>query len=181
MPQFDWSMMDAIVPVVLQHVKGCIIEIGMGVSTSILYTHAEDANVRLFSCDIHPRALPLGQYHVVLGMKSEQMMDEYDRIFDGSRPAVVFIDGLHEANTVRKEVAFFLSKLLVGGIIFMHDTLPKGDSDLRPGRCGDVYKVRQELERNPEVDVLTWPYTANGYGLTMVRKKPQGDIPVYRQ
>ena len=54
--------------------------------------------------------------------------------------------------------------------MFLHDTFPHYEKLLSDGKAGDVYKVRQELEKNPDIDVFTWPYTANSFGLTMVMK-----------
>ena len=42
--------------------------------------------------------------------------------------------------------------------------------DINGWNPGDVFYARQELERNPEVDVFTWPYSAIDQGLTMVMK-----------
>ena len=87
---------------------------------------------------------------------------------------MVFIDGEHTYETVRIELDFFLPRLAYGGVIFLHDTFPAQERLLekdKDGRKpGDVYRARQELERNPDVDVVTFPYTALGQGLTMVLK-----------
>ena len=40
LPRGGWTMMDAIVPEVLKHIHGPIVEIGMGESSEILSNHA---------------------------------------------------------------------------------------------------------------------------------------------
>ena len=56
--------------------------------------------------------------------------------------------------------------------MFLHDTMPAFKRSIEPDskgyNPGDIYKVRQELERMPEYDVFTWPYSANNMGLTMI-------------
>jgi hypothetical protein len=175
-PKGGWSMMDAIVPEILEKVAGPIVEIGMGESTRILTDHAYQNDRKLYSCDIQMGGMftvfdkPLFDNHICFIGRSEDFIKQYD----GDDPAVVFIDGEHTYETVKVEIDFFLPRLRVGGVIFMHDTFPQEErllvTDDKGEKPGDIYKVRQELERNPEVDVLTWPYTANNVGLTMVLK-----------
>lgn len=175
-PKGGWSMMDVIVPEILRKVEGPVIEIGMGESTDILADHAYEHQRKLYSCDIQMGGMfkvfdkPLYDNHICFIGRSEDFIKQYD----GEDPAVVFIDGEHKYETVKMEVDFFLPRLREGGVIFMHDTFPQEERLLEIDgdgqKPGDIYKVRQELERNPEVDVLTWPYTANNVGLTMVLK-----------
>ena len=65
----------------------------------------------------------------------------------------------------------------------MHDTMPQHERQIKVHEKGfspgDVYKMRQELERMPEVDVFTWPYSAANMGLTMVMKHNK-DRPYWR-
>lgn len=70
---------------------------------------------------------------------------------------VIFIDGLHHADQVEKDIINALDRLNEGGIIVCHDMLPTTKSmqeiPLRPDHCewtGDCYKawVKLRQERN---------------------------------
>jgi len=168
-----WDIMGSMVPSILKHCPGDIIEIGMGESTTILAHCAQRAGVNLYSCDLKIGGMfevfdkELFQNHHCYIGRSEDFMKEYV----GS-PSIVFIDGEHLCDTVRKEVSFFLPIMRVGGVMFLHDTMPMFEKNITPDSKGyspgDIYKVRQELERDSRYDVFTWPYSANNMGLTMV-------------
>ena len=175
-----WTMMDAIVPEVLKFIPGPIVEIGMGESSEILANHAYRMGRKLYSCDIQMGGMfkvfdkPLFNDHICFIGKSEEFIEGFQ-----DTPAIVFIDGEHTYETVKMEVDYFLPRLLYNGVMFMHDTFPHCfRMTQRDDRCPDgqkpedIYRVRQELERNPDIDVLTWPYTALSVGLTMVLKHP---------
>ena len=181
LPKGGWAILDALVPEILKNIEGPIVEIGMGESSTVLADHAHQQGRILYSCDVKMGGIfnvfeePLFEEHICYIGRSE----EFIKTFDGV-PAVVFIDGEHTYETVKMEVDYFLPILAEGGVLFMHDTFPfqerliqKDDIGCKPG---DIYKVRQELERNPDIDVLTWPYTALNVGLTMVLKhKPNSE------
>jgi len=65
-----WDIMDTIIPKVLKYVPGCIVEIGMGESTTIFADHAYQAGVALYSCDLEMGGMfkvfdrPLFENHV---------------------------------------------------------------------------------------------------------------------
>ena len=184
MPLGSWDIMDALVPKILKYNPADIVEIGMGESTQVFAQHAQEYGVKLFSCDIKMGGMfrvfdkQLFPNHVCYIGKSEDFIRQYR-----GRPAIVFLDGEHKAETVRKEVEFFLPILLPEGVMFLHDTMPQHERqtevDEKGWSPGDVYLVRQELERNPDVDVFTWPYSAHGMGLTMIMKHPE-DRPYWR-
>jgi hypothetical protein len=173
----SWDILDALVPRILWHKPGHIVEIGMGESTEILANHASKARVNLYSCDIEMGGMfkvfekPLYKGHVCFVGTSENFIETFDFDF---RPSIVFIDGAHNYEIVKKEIDFFLPLLIDEGILFMHDTFPIKEDHIVPDKYGrkpgDIYKVRQELERNPDMDVFTWPYSALGVGFTMVMK-----------
>lgn len=178
-----WIIMDNLVGIILSYVPGCIVEIGVGSSTWVLCRHAEKAKVKFYSCDIDKgrcawikRELP---YVDVFCGNSFKFMKQFDDI-----PSVVFLDGNHKYPVVSKEAEFFLGKLKVGGVLFMHDTMPwertyenrKAEGKEEP----DTYLVRKELEKREDLEVFTWPYTAVYCGLTMVLKKDMTQ-PVYRR
>lgn len=180
LPKGGWTIMDAIVPEILYNIPGPIVEIGMGESSEILANHAHQNSRKLYSCDLQMGGMfnafdkPLFDGHICFIGKSEEFIKGFKET-----PAIVFIDGEHTYETVKMEVDYFLPKLVYNGVMFMHDTFPHSfrltqkDENYPVGqKPEDIYRVRQELERNPDIDVLTWPYTAQNVGLTMVLKHP---------
>lgn len=165
-----WSILEHLVPIIVFFRPYCIVEIGAGASTIYLARIAEQYGVKLYSCDKSPRKNKVyHKNHIFIQKFSEDFMKEFD-----DTPSVVLIDGDHRYDTAKKEFDFFFDKLVPGGVIFLHDTMPPKEEFLTDTACSDVYKLRQELEGRPEkMDVFTWPYTAGYMGLTMVMKKEE--------
>jgi hypothetical protein len=113
-------------------------------------------------CDVTDcrEALPAGArfWH----MSSDRFFAEYD----GSTPHVVFIDGGHSHEQAKRDFENAFDVTVPGGAVFIHDTWPREDADHEPGRCGTVYRLREELERG-EHQVFTWTRFP---GLTVVAK-----------
>ena len=191
--QFEsfWSVVDVLTPIILSNVKGSIIEIGMGNSTTMLLRHANKYDRILMSCDTSDKVISkveknIKKYglnndkHFIYQIKSWFFIDQLKemKIEDKNPldylPAIVFIDGNHYYETVKVEIDYFLSILQQNAMIFMHDTYPQKhyyDSKIRLGRKCDTYKVRLYLESRKDLFTFTWPYTASYCGLTMVMKK----------
>ncbi len=177
-----WSMLNALVGIVLRYVRGCVVEIGTsygdGVrekrkSTTINGDHAKLFNRHFNTCDIRKQVVIDYEKHHHFGMSSLEFIRRYDELV-GENPAVVFLDGNHDYNCVIEEVKFFFTRLNTGGMIFMHDTMPKKKKALINSACSDSYRVRQELETWTDVaDCFTWFYTARNCGLTMINKKEE--------
>jgi len=125
---------------------------------------------------------PLFYDHICYIGRSEEFIKEFKEFKE--TPAIVFIDGEHIYETVKMETDFFLPLLADEGVMFLHDTFPHSEylleKDPKEQKAGDVYALRQDLERNPDIDVFTWPYTALGAGLTMVMKHKK-DRPYWMQ
>ena len=172
-----WPLLDALVPIILFYRPHCIVEIGAGESTSVLAKIAEKFGVKLYSCDKSPRKNKVYfEDHIFVQKMSVDFMDEFD-----DTPAVVLIDADHSYKMAKMEFDFFFDKLVPGGVIFLHDTMPPTEEYINPTACHDVYKLRQELEhRTDEMDCFTWPYTAEWCGLTMVIKKEE-DRPYWEK
>jgi hypothetical protein len=87
--------------------------------------------------------------------------------------ALAFIDGWHSYDQVKKDFYNTLKYLVKDGYIFLHDTWPPNHEEwIDENHCGDVYRFREELERDPAFDVLTLTRgTAMGVGLTIVRRR----------
>lgn len=167
----DWMIMGRLAKPILENVKGCVMEIGLGPSSIVLHRCAVKHGVEYHGCD---------RKHSVcdwaIGQGIEKVYKMKSEIFLPLVPAPIamaFIDGTHNAKYVLPEVAAVLNKLAVGGVLFMHDTYPPEEWAHESGKkhCGNVYKVRQVLEKDNSLYTFTWPYTATKCGLTMVMKK----------
>lgn len=91
-----------------------------------------------------------------------------DKKFD-----IIFIDGLHEFDQVRRDISNSLLSLNEGGVIFLHDCMPS--SYLRQavprsvGRWnGDVWKNIVEIRTKKDLDTYVC-YADNGLGLILKR------------
>lgn len=169
----EWIILDRVVDIILENVEGCIVDIGMGMSTQVLAEYAEKYNREQYSCDIlkvvAQKFGKLHKKHFTFVGSSIEFIEQFV-----GNVAIVFLDGNHAYEIVKQEVEFFLSVMSLYGVIFMHDTYPPEKKIAKSGRrCGTVYKLRQELEERKDLWTFTWPYKtqAQGCGLTMVMKK----------
>lgn len=176
-----WALMGPIAMTILAHQTGPIVDIGAGSSTLFLALIAQRFKVKLYTCDIKMGGMwelfdkPLFPDHTIYIGKSEDFIKEFD-----DEPMIVYIDGQHDYEVIKMEGDFFLSKMPVGGILLMHDTFPHHEHFLQADPYPhDVYKYRQDLERNPEVDVLSFPYPEITAGLTMVMKHTPNEDRLY--
>lgn len=171
----DWAVIDALVPIVLSHIQGCVVEIGLGNSTLILNKYAKQFGRKHYACDAKLRVCSWvtnnidSKELVIRNCKSFAFIKDFN-----DTPAIVFLDGNHSYATVKQETDFFLDKLAYGGMMFLHDTyLCKRwyDRYKAKGKESDTYKIRQDLEKNASVYTMTFPYTAAYCGLTIALKK----------
>ena len=86
----------------------------------------------------------------------------------------VFIDGLHEYSQVRKDIKNSLDFLNNGGIIFLHDCLPRSYFEQAMPRSqhlwtGDVWKAIVEFRTKEEVDICVGLLDM-GLGIIVKRK-----------
>jgi len=163
-----WSILKALVPIILYYRPYPIVEIGAGSSTIYLAREAEKFNVKLYSCDKSPRKNRVYfKGHTFIQKFSRDFIAE----FDDYPVSIVLIDADHAYDVAKMEFEFFFDKLIPGGMIFLHDTMPPSEEFLTPTACYDVYKLRQELEKRTDLDCFTFPYTAGFMGLTMVGKR----------
>jgi len=175
----DWRIIEQLGGIILENAEGCIFEIGLGKSTHIFLKFAKDFNRDLYCFDYKSRKTDWAKERgakVFLG-ESITFLDQFPDI----PVAMGLIDGNHRYGNVIQELDCFLPKLTYGGIIFLHDTYPSKERWIKENgtRCGNVYKLRQELEIRKDVRIFTWPYTAANCGLTMVMKK-EPNRPYYR-
>ena len=88
-------------------------------------------------------------------MTSDQFFDKYNDTFD-----IIFIDGLHIFEQVRKDIKNSLNILNHNGIILVHDCLPKKNRDQMVPRShenwnGDVWKAIVECRTLENIDTYT--------------------------
>lgn len=186
---YTWDLLKNLSNIVLDNTefteskRGCIVDIGMGVSTAVLSQLSMHHSRHHFSCDIkHKIYFKYKKYcenylwHPLV-CDSFLFLELLPNIFKkyNTRPVIVFIDGAHKYRTVLKEVHFFLKWLIPGGIIFLHDTYPPCEEWVsnKGFKCGDVYRVRQKLEKNKNLYTFTWTYkkSSQNCGLTMITNK----------
>lgn len=181
----DWIVVERLGDIVLSNVEGCIVEIGMGYSTIVLSQLAKKHNRKHYACDIKEtkciwakESTEVAQENLIIyHEKSSRFIYRFKDI-----PALVFIDGNHYYKYVKPETEFFVNLLNPGGMIFLHDThIHKKHYDRyeQKGKKTEAYMVRQELEKDPRVGCLTFPYTASNCGLTVAIKK-ESDRPFYQ-
>lgn len=163
-----WSILEALVPIIVYHRPYPIVEIGAGSSTFYLARVAEQFHVKLYSCDKSPRKNKVYfKDHIFVQKFSGDFMAE----FTDWPVSVVLIDADHRYEVAKMEFDFFYDKLIPGGVIFLHDTMPPAEEYLTDTACSDVYRLRQELEKRDNLECITYPYTAGFMGLTQIIKK----------
>ena len=96
---------------------------------------------------------------------------------------VIFIDGLHVYEQVRRDVLNALRHVSVGGWIVLHDMFPRNWVEEHVPRIstlwvGDMWKVALELARSPDVD---FKILSIDYGVGVLRiPKERPSIPDLR-
>jgi hypothetical protein len=86
---------------------------------------------------------------------------------------IIFIDGLHEYEQVKKDINNSLLFLNDYGVIFLHDCMPMNFISLAVPRAralwnGDVWKNIVESRTKPEIDTYVI-YADNGVGMILKR------------
>jgi hypothetical protein len=98
------------------------------------------------------------------------MCEGGDRTF-----SLIFIDGLHHANQVKKDFENALACLAPGGFIVLHDCNPPTEATTCVPRgaqrewCGDVYKFACSLQEYSGIDFITADFD---YGCAVVWRDP---------
>jgi hypothetical protein len=95
--------------------------------------------------------------------KSEYLVkltsDEYFSSKNNTKFDIIFIDGLHEAEQVKRDIENSLKHLSEGGVIILHDCNPPLYEHTTTGidGCwtGDVYKTAINMNANPLVHFYT--------------------------
>lgn len=173
---------------------GEIVEIGCGESSIYLSNVARKFNRRIFHCDIapdkiiNPLTVPGYMYPEELNISERNRLYTYknssffmgssNELFDvhlsGVSLALTFIDGDHLYEQAKKDFDNAMALTVDNGYAILHDVNPPSDQYLSPdSACGDVYRLRQDIEKDERYDSLTLVHgTAMDVGLLLVRKKP---------
>jgi len=172
-----WPVIDDLATIILAKTSGCVVEIGMGHSTCILARHAQNFRRHMYSCDKDPNFEKWYCYsgHRIFIGSDKDFMNQFE-----DTPSLVFLDGPHDYDSVIMEAKFFLERMTINGVLFIHDTYPPSEEHLRLTACGDAYRVRQELEKMEDIQVFTWPHSIIGSGLTMALKEEK-NRPFYQR
>lgn len=201
-PEFPFSVQDrwdrmgflgAFAHYVISCMPGAIAEVGCGESSIYLGHVARLYGRKIYHCDIAAdkilNPLTVDGYMTVVGQdlrenppqgwfnidRSTFFIGASDEFFAQitDELALTFIDGDHNYAQAKKDFINALVRTVDNGYILLHDTYPPSLEYTHEARCGDVYRLRQEIEAMPEVDCLTLTHgAAMGVGLTIVRKKP---------
>ena len=171
---------------VLSCTSGDILEIGVGESSIYLSALAKKWNRKIYYCDISPSKII--NPRTVKGYLNEEhgifFMDESDKFFKEvqiSPIALAFIDGDHSYEQVKKDFLNLIPLVVDNGYIILHDIYPPSEDYIHENACGEVYKLRQQIEKDDSLDCITLTRgCAMGVGFTIVRKKPK-DRPYYQQ
>jgi len=174
-----WGLLGILSDYVLSYTHGNIIEIGV-CETSIYFTQlSQKYNRKVYHCDVQQsvivncKTVPgyFGPNSEVYCLGSDEFFKTVQ--FDGQM-ALIFIDGDHLYEQVKKDFDNALKLLAPNGYIFLHDTAPPDEEWIGETRCGTVYKLRREIEANPEFDIFTFRNSAWDVGLSMVRRRING-------
>jgi hypothetical protein len=147
--------------VALSYEECCYIEIGVEHGTSINVVAPCCREVH--GCDVADRSGSLPSRTRFWHMSSDEFFDRYE----GSPPDLIFIDGGHAYDQVRRDYENALALLAPGGTIALHDTWPGSEAEKAPDRCGDVWRLEAEIAE-PKLTFAVHP------GLTLVRPGREG-------
>ena len=106
----------------------------------------------------------------IITMKSDEFFSEYNDHVD-----IIFVDGDHSYQQVKKDVTAALKHLKKGGCVVMHDTCPQDEKYAGIEWCGDPWKVVTELRNSRKhLTFETYPFD---HGITVIRKTSKANQP----
>jgi hypothetical protein len=185
--QVDWhntAIVGMLADFVLRFIDGAILEIGTGVSSIYLTALAKKFNREIYYCDIESckiiNPLSVKGYLAENGHFYVGTSDEMFAKNEIPKLAFTFIDGGHTYEQAKKDF-WNAEKLTVeNGYILMHDTYPPSADYTTENTCGDVYRFRQEIEKDTRFDCLTFVGSDGYVASTLIRKKPE-NRPYYQE
>jgi len=169
----------------LNYLSGDILEIGCGTSTIFLTALAEKYKRQIYYCDyegckiINPASVK-GHMSETYGHFYLCPSDDMFAKNEVTPLAFTFIDGGHTYEQAKNDF-WNAEKLTVpNGYIAMHDTYPPTEHYVDFQACGDVYRFRQEIEKDKRFDVITLVGRESYVPITLIRKKPL-NRPYYQE
>lgn len=93
---------------------------------------------------------------------SDEFFATNEKSFD-----LIYIDGDHSSDQVRKDLKNSLEFLNPKGIIVMHDIAPSSRSETSPRSAGDAYKIFMEIRKHPHLQAFTY-FFRNGDAVGVV-------------
>ena len=175
----DWAVIDLLADFILSNAEGDVFEIGFGRSTWILNQYTAHHNRIHFICDTNWKKIDKANKKLKNVSTFVGKSLDYIKKLKNFPIAIAMIDGEHIYETVISELDYILPNLSKNGVIFIHDTYPSHEDWVSDNNTfsGNVYKVRQELEKRDDLQIFTWPYGASykdvECGLSMVMKKEE--------
>jgi SAM-dependent methyltransferase len=130
---------------------------------------ADGENINRIDCATRRGVDPLGEY--ALAMESDEYFAQYDDSFD-----CIFVDGLHHAEQVYRDIQQALEHLNPGGSILCHDLYPKNEAMQRVPReveewTGDCWRAWLRLRHErPDLRMLV---IDTDYGVGLIRRGTQ--------
>ena len=82
---------------------------------------------------------------------SDDFFKQSEKMFD-----LIYIDGDHQSDQVRKDLVNSLKALKPGGVIVMHDIAPASRTETNPRSSGDAFKIFMEIRKNPHLQAYTY-------------------------
>lgn len=198
-----FGMLGVLGDMILKSLPGTnIVEIGTGESSIYLTQLARLHNRQIFYCDeakgkitnpmtvrgyLHEDTVLVTGSPYPLDYRNNQGVayvgtsDDFFENIKLPQIGLAFIDGEHHYEYVKRDFENIFKYLVPDGYIFLHDTYPYNEDLVLGDYCADSYKMRQELEKDPRVDVFTFTkMVACNVGFCMVRRKPE-NRPYYQQ
>lgn len=172
-----WGLLGVLCDYILSNRNGHILEIGCGESSIYFSKLAEKHNCLCYHVEysksgVHNMSYTNGYFgknSKIFNMKSDEFFEKDFISKSGNKLSLAFIDGDHEYEQVKRDFNNTLLNMEKRGYIFLHDTCPPDESWCVPHKCGNVYRLRQEIEKEMGIHSFTFKNTAFGVGLTMVR------------
>ena len=150
-----------IIPVICSSVQ-CKLYLELGAQFGSTLNKVTTKGIRAVGVDIKKQWM-IGHFEFF-----EESTDKFFTHFN-EKPDVIFIDGDHSFESVKKDFINSLNILNEYGIIFLHDTDPYTESYLTLDYCGDAYKIIDWIKENyKDLDVIT--LQADEPGLTIVKR-----------
>jgi len=171
-----WGLVGVLSDCVLNYVSGDLLEIGICETSIFLSELAMKHNRKIYHCDYSKSLIEnmknTSGYFCENSVIYRGTSDDFFKSkIVKSNIAFGFIDGSHEYDIVKRDFWSMNELLVKDGMIVLHDSLPPDESWSVNHKCGQVYKLRIDLENDPRFDVLTFPFSAFNVGLTIIKRR----------